>query len=736
MKKRFLPVFFLLIIACLCACDKKEANDRENKNQYTLYRCSKYTELFSESLQGVHVSIVGLSEKGAVKFQLCESEGMSERAEILIASSDGKRQSVNVEVEQDKDIWGAGSIFGESDFALIQFDESTNQVWCEKRGVDGSIKDKVPLDDFPITEMGLPIEMLIDEAGYIHIDDYQVGLLGEKKTHYCAFSTQGKLIGKFDFDSNKFVGISFLNDGRVVYDTTEDIQESQNGDKSRKHYLKRINQESGEPELVCEFTEKIAKEQEPVYAIGLYDTEKLVYMDNEGIFLSDYSMNNSEKIFDWISAGLGISEPFGERYQIFADKEGNICSTIRNMSDAFVEIKKVTEDVTEVKFAIPKYSKAYSKAVAEFNMKYPQYRISLEEYDREAKTALLTKIAAGDIPALIDAELVPFEDNTDYWLPLESIVDKETLDELNEFAIKLGSVDGKLYGAVSGFNIDTMVTYKDMDCLDYDSFINAAESDSELQTLIGMRYFGNMSEYTLASVVFNDEGGYSYYLSPDNPNNVVNEDNLLRVLNLVEKYPSNAVNNDEVIDALKDGRLFGMEEFISSERVLAEIYSLYGQDIRITGYPGKNGGKSFIQSAGTLLVSRTASEEEKDIAAKFIKILLSYDNQKYVSESGNPAFSIRKDVLDEGLEGLKRLEGSKFGDLDNPCVIEKIDISRAKEDMYNLLKTCEVRSSTEDEYMEILEEELDLFFQEGITKEELIKRLNSRLGIYFKEKSK
>ena len=56
--------------------------------------------------------------------------------------------------------------------------------------------------------------------------------------------------------------------------------------------------------------------------------------------------------------------------------------------------------------------------------------------------------------------------------------------------------------------------------------------------------------------------------------------------------------------------------------------------------------------------------------------------------------------------------------------------------MYKLLKQCVVRNEEDELYQDIIMEEVDLFFEGAINEDELVGRLNKRLGLFFKERSR
>lgn len=730
-------LFFALgIVLFLSGCNRKtivESTDKEVASANT-YTCVLYKELNFETPGEEQDSCIDCSVSGALKYKICLLDE-DKHAEVLTASSTGSLQSAVIPCDDEHMILGVGALPDDSGFVTISSNSLTSEVSIETRDKKGELSEHTVIDDYAMTGLSMPLIITVDAQGNIHVDDRNGYKPGNEKINYCIFSPQGKLLKSKTFDKNEFYDILLLTDGRVAYDVCDEVLDENHMRQGSNHTIACVDIDTDKEETVYEYKEIKQSDELPIYAVGIFDENELVYMNEDGVFLSDYSMQTSSKIFDWKAAGIEVSRPFVKQYKICADKEGTIYLRAEYQKDYFMVLKPTPDNVKTIRLAIPKNSKAYLKAVAEFNMLYPEYRVSVEEYDYDNRTQLLTELVAGDGPLLLDADLVPFREKKEYWEPLDNVVDKEDLDNLNEFATKMGQIDDRLYGLAVAFNIDTIVSYEDIGDWSYDTCVDIIEDSDKLDVLIGMRFFENMQETILASYFFNAGIDDSYYLSTDDLNNVVDSEKMKRVLKIVKEHPSDSIPTDEAINALKNGRILGIRESVGYAHSFCELYTLYGEDIKIIGYPGKDGAKSYIQSNGMLLINRSYSEEEKEIAAKFIKVLLSYDVQKYVTTSGNPAFSTRKDVLDEQLEMTKLEEGMEFGDGKNWYQIGKIDVSRVKEDMYKLLKQCVVRNEEDELYQDIIMEEVDLFFEGAINEEELVSRLNKRLGLFFKERS-
>lgn len=711
--------------------DRIAEKETEKDNSYT---CIFFKELDFDPSGEDSDSVVTCSDKGLFKYGFRMNDD-AWSVELLTVSPLKDMQSIEVSTDSEHAILGAGVLPDDSGFLTVCSDIATSKTFIEIRNRTGEVTETLPLENFAETQLNMPLTVTVDEKGFVYLDDRKGYSPDDKKADFCIYSPQGKLVKRKEFEKSRVYDINILSDGRVVCDFADEITGENHLRIGAMHSVVWVNPENGEEETLYEYKEINPSTDSSVYAIGLFDDNKLVYMDEEGIFLADYLMQNSQKVFDWKAEGIEIVKPFMKQYRIFADKEGTIFLYAQYQKEFFMALKPTPESVKELKIAVPKNSKTYLKAVADFNMLYPEYKISLEEYDNDNKAALLTKVIAGEGPLLLDAGLVPFKDNKEYWEPIESIVSSENLEELNDFALKLGQIDGKLYGLTVAFGIDTIVSYEDMKDWDYNQFVEKIENDDNLNVIVGMRFFENMSEPILASYYFNAGIDDSYYLSKEDLNKVVDERKFRKMLELIRKHPADAINPEDMLEAMKAGKVLGIRESLCDGHSFCALYTIYGDDIKIVGYPRKNGAKNYIQSYGTLLVSGSATEEEKEIAGKFIKVLLSYDVQKYVVGSGNPAFSTRKDVLNEQLEATKLEEGLEFGEDNRWYRVGEIDVSKVKKDMEAILEQCMIRDDEEEEYRDIIIEETDLFFEDGISEDELINRLNKRLGLYFKEKS-
>ena len=147
------------------------------------------------------------------------------------------------------------------------------------------------------------------------------------------------------------------------------------------------------------------------------------------------------------------------------------------------------------------------------------------------------------------------------------------------------------------------------------------------------------------------------------------------------------------------------------------------------GLPTKDGGKNLMSAVIPLAIRASASDQEKEVARAFLLEAVSYDGQMTEIENNyNFGISIRKDLFEYQIER----------DLANYLEQEGLyQISESlKEDAKiwrKLVNEAVAKRSMPSDLADILDEEFDAYFQNGITRRHLLERLEKRVGLYLSE---
>lgn len=727
-----MAVLLGLFLLGLCGCTRSKNGETilggggsHTEDLSDAYRCAVSTAFQMELSRGEGYSVASLGLGSAVKYRVFQTDQEEVRMEVAVATSDGGLKRFEWSRDDDRQVFGAGPIAGAEAFVTLceEFGEESAPSGCylERRSADGEVMDRVLLEGFKDHFYAGSTSVIVDGNGYAHVSD------GEGS--YCIFAPDGSLFQGREFARRDFCGLALLPDGRVACDVLG--QSGQDSSLERHHRVECTDTKSGEVELVFEYAQGGVSENPNVFMINVFNDDKLVYGDGEGIWLCDYSMKNAERIFTWKRDGMSVQEPLVGRYGICADDEGNVfvlCDT--NEGSSFLELTPAPENVYEIELAASVHFPDYFKAVQEFNKKYPEYRITIrDDYD---ETALLTRLTAGDGPVIIDASLIPFREQEKLWEPLANLVDAATLGELNQAAVKLGSIHGTTYGAVSNFNVNTLVTLEDVADWDYEEVIRRAEGREDLKAIIAS---GGWDKAAAMNALFNGGAGDTFFVNAETSDAVIDAERLRKVISLINQYGPDRVASEEALAEFKAGKILCAPAVLSEPASLCQLKLMYGEQAKIAGYPHADGGASHLVSAGILAVRRNASEEEKKIASAFFQILFSYEVQlKTVDRLNNCSFSVRKDVLEEQIKMAKELEGVIFSIGGEEYRYDEIDVEELRKETFAMLDHSVPVPDRKSGYNDIIREELDSYFSGSVTEEMLIDHLNKRIGLYLKER--
>lgn len=136
-----------------------------------------------------------------------------------------------------------------------------------------------------------------------------------------------------------------------------------------------------------------------------------------------------------------------------------------------------------------------------------------------------------------------------------------------------------------------------------------------------------------------------------------------------------------------------------------------------------------------LSIRRSATKEEKEAAAAFIALCLSYEGQSQAAKESNFRLSVRGDVLEEQIAAMGKEQGHIFdSDLDDVRLSSDLDIERDRETLLDMIDQARPVREIPDELQDIIYEELTAYFAGGITEDMLIDHLESRVGLYLGER--
>lgn len=536
----------------------------------------------------------------------------------------------------------------------------------------------------------------------------------ESYSNIYVIDEQGNLILEEIVD-NLFYRFKYLKDGRLAMVFSPLLDESE----TFAYYC--YSKEKNSIDVLCEYDSKYG-----YWGINYYDSETYITADFEGVFLRDSNMEVKEKLYSWKNHGIIVSNVqdvacFDDKIEILYENQAGLHYLVLQPTENVVEVQKI-------KLAVPQWnSSKYTSAVYQFNSTHPSCVIEIaDDYD---ETSLITEISSGKGPVLISSELVDFDGNVNFWEPLDDVYEQLGIkDELNEAAIKLGSINGKLYGIVTDFAIETMVTGCENSNWNYEQFISEIKADG-IESIGGSGY----DEASVATFIFDHGIDDSYYINPDTKETLFDTDEFRSLMLLIKEkaYKENDDSFEE--ERIHDGKDLCTSIYVKKPEELILYNKLYGEGVNITGFPGNDGPVNFLSSMSTIAIRRNASKEEKEIAYAFAKELLSYDAQRSLAEDVSSGMSVRKDVFEERINAVKKGTKAYVGIRGEMEIDETPDNAANQVLLEKMISTSVPISFGDDQYKGILFEEFKSYFSDSITLDMLIDNLSSRVGIYIKE---
>lgn len=645
---------------------------------------------------------------------------------LNIVTDRGEELSVHLDFSQEgmNQVWSVGEICGSDNYLMYYKDTGENAELVHTFFVVDTQLNVI--DRIGAQELLADIfasDIMMDISGNIHLLNSTM----DGWTYY-VLDSHGKFLAKYTNDSyseGKFVP---LYDGRIA--VCSHVNDENEG-VSYFTALWMLDLTDGEERILT--TQSI---DEGMLYYTLWDASTLVYATQQGVYRRDLSGENAELLYEWSNHGIQLT-PDGVKAMctqgqglslLYADSSGMNYLCLKPCTEN-IEIKEIT-------LAVSSYSRSvYQAYVAEFNRKYPTYSICLaEDYDT---TKLLTELTAGDGPVLIDTGLTGFYKHVDLWEPLDDMLAQTQLeDQLLPEVMKLGQIDGTLYGIVGGWSLRTTATASvDMDSWDYSSFLQYIAEHPELHSI-----YSGQSSWAFISTFFIHSLEDNYLIDTEEGSLRFDSDDFRQILRYAKDLADEkkAVGNQsEMISALREGSMLCCELNLSRPEELSLWRAQLGSSMKYMGYPGQNGSQHYIcSSVDPVVIRSTASEEEKKIAQLFLQSLLSYESQSAASShSYFSGMSVRRDVFEKQMAEMPDV--TYFADLlteEEPVEI-KVDKAADTKEFLNLMEQAVPYPYFPSELYFIMAEELDNYFSGVLTEEQVINNMENRVKLYLAEQN-
>lgn len=732
MRRKILSMVIFTMLFCMCACKGKKFDEmidplsfideyegKDNtKDAYTRVYMSEL--LFHEEEEPndewmVRSPMIGKGNVFVFGNAINEAGDGYNSILCLYSAEDGEKKE-EIEMGSKSFVY---PVAGKNDYFSVfaKINEDGPKYEIEIYNETNTVTRNISLDFVPVYEDRVLWNIAIDIRENIHIIQVTKNIKGTYSDFvYQVLTKEGKLLYSEKYENAGFVDFISSYEGEILC-----------------HYslLQNINNENGIREVIenvnANDIERIEflNDERLISKIAFDNNDKMYFTDKEGIWVSDKKMEDLKEIYSWTNHGMS-----GENIVDLKVCENNKVQLItydENLNIYRLYVLKPTSeenDMPEIKIAIPSWKRAeYSKAISEFNKKFPTCKISvIDNYD---DLSLRTQLIAGDGPVLIDTSLIDFQENKEYWLQLDVIYkDLGTYEKLNKAALTLGEIEGELYGAVIDYSIETVLSGLNNHGWTFEDFIR--EIEKKEYKYIFMEE-GNTFVSILDLLGTNEKD--SYFIDKEGKT-AFNTPSFNELLNTLERYSNSYIEK---------GTLEPSDEVLCQRVTIRRPEQLWVYMIKnkgkndFVGYPSYYDAYNVIRPETRVVIRKSASKVEKELAVSFLQIMLSYDFQLEKSEK-SMSLSIREDVLETQIkrvhEGMPVIMDELYEDI---YIEGEVDTNMLRETLFEIIDSAIPREYGSKGYSMILHDEFGDYFSGQITREMLINHLESRINLYLEE---
>lgn len=677
----------------------------------------RYTELEDAIEGGISAYVLGSTRASVFKKHLFPTAADS-WDEMKTVTDQGEENSFRLAFREGElnQTWAVGGIGGSDHYMMLEVERDDNEGLSYRffetdeamQVLNGFYVDCLDKSDYEF-----PNQLQVDARGNLHMITSRSS---DSTFHYYIVASDGTFLMEVSpregFLAEQAPNLLFLYDGRVGM--------------RFENQLQCVDIGTGKTEVLANI--------KPDYrGCTLWDEKTLLYADSTGLYRSGLSGENPELLYTWSNHGVSVSEI--KAMQVTESRDISLIYMDYRGAN-YLKLVLTTDEVEiqEITFAISSSQvQKYQAVVAAFNKKYPAYHIRMKNYSIN-DTGLLSELIAGKGPVLMDTLLVGFENNEEWWEPLDEVFRQMKLDEeLIPQALDTGKIDGTLYGVVTDFYIDTVVTFaEEPDEWDYDTFLSCFDEDDPSLKSVSNASNGS-SGYTFISKFFFHSLEEKYLFDAENGTTRFDSEEFRKILRLGRYFMEKEHQGNT--EDLRLGTTPCAVVAIHEPEDLACLRIWGGDKLRFIGYPSEEGSRHYLCGGDPITIRVNATAEEKRLAHSFLQFLLSYDAQQEAAAVSNYNYnmSVRKDVLEEQINRMNEYSYTCLIGFPQFPLGDQVDNELDGATLYGLLEKAEPSQNMPRELVKIFSAELDDYLSGNTTEDILIEHLKNRVGLYLSE---
>ena len=489
------------------------------------------------------------------------------------------------------------------------------------------------------------------------------------------------------------------------------------------------------------------------------------YKGSGGIYGYDIAAQEKTEIINYNASYMTNSDAA----EMNCIQEGHFIGRSENITEDQVQMTLVSyqkKDVTAasekevITFGTMRAGSNVKSAVAKFNRSNSEYEIVIEEYMNMEQDRLLSDIATGNGPDIMDLEMLPLsvvqciskgliEDLTPYYENDSEIHADGLIDSVREAM----EYQGKLYYVTPCFSVTTMAarradvgdgsgwTISDLRNLmekkkeDIDLF---AYKDTKESYLFSFLYYSGSDFIDWENGTCNfDSDDFKYILK------LCNEKGMKEETEETDAEIMERVNS--LYTRFKNGAYILLEEEDLDLRMIQFERLAVGNDITYIGYPNRDKNGSVLQFGNKFAISSQSGRKAQ--AWEFIRTFLTKEYQRSLTNDDD--MPVVKEMFDSRIKALTTTESyiNEFGDMiepveEYPMTWGDIEVQMGiptQEDVevyLNLINQAN-RSVDGDEFVyRIIDEEAADYFKGKRKLDQTVEIIQSRVTTYVNEQRK
>ena len=563
-------------------------------------------------------------------------------------------------------------------------------------------------------------------------------------------------------DSNTFI-LAYDKDGKKIADIEltdwgNGLVVSEDG-TAYYSYMDDVNWE----QVLAPVDFKTGKLGENIGKIGgnsndcYMDANQVVWMTEENNLVT-YDLPNEEKnvVLNWLDYNVNGSSVM--TIKVF--KDGRIVAFTADYTQdgenyEVVILEESDEPLSEkivLTYATLGTDSEISEAIIRFNKNNEKYRIKVVDYFDESQEyessfdAYNEAVLSGDVADIINVDMTQYKSmaRKGLYADLNELLENDA--DINrkdyfENVLKAYEIDGKLYAMPTSFAVSTLMGSKEVwgdkenvTLKDLKSVMDSVPQNVTLMDYMSKNYFMfTMTQGMIGNFVNWETGECSF-----------DSEEFIAVLEMANTFPKEFNYENQTMstpEKLQSGNvlLYGEAFYeISGYQVAKEFFN--GESV-VIGYPEVAGNGGLIQNTGNLLAISNESEY-KEAAWEFVKYLISEEYQSNYIYWQNP---IHKGAFDKLMvkAGEKEYYTDENGEqVESPKMTYgwdnfEVSVYAATEqdikEYTEILEGATVLASYEEEIMNMINEEVEPFFDGKKTAAEVANIIQGRVKIYVNE---